>query len=201
MKSMLALGLLTLSLAGCDPGPDQKSATPAPRVAGVATDPDAAGCNAHAEAPWIEQETPPRRYSAEATSLGKTCDNAVALVVIRAREGSPIYTWSGRARDIFGLKDASDAAGMKAGLADWIDQTNSTIRTTADLPSWEKTDGQAEREEFPFHPAAGLDKAGWDDLRKAKLDVFCFPQGAESLACAALRDGEMDDIGLQQFPG
>jgi hypothetical protein len=205
--SLLAPGLLALGLAGCEPQAARKIAqvaTPsvAPPASTASVTPAAnAGCDAHVETSWIDQETPLRRYTAEATALGSVCGNAVALVVIRAREGSPIYTWSGAARDIFGLKDATDAATMKAALADWIDQKNSTLPTSDKLPPWERTDGQPKREEFPFHPAADLDKAGWDELRKAKLDVFCFPQGSESLNCAALRDGEMEDIGLQQFPG
>lgn len=207
MKSTFAFSLLALALAGCGPQTGQKadqvatpSVSPAAPTAGD-TPAAAAGCEAHVETTWIDQETPIRRYTAEATATGSACENAVAVVVVRAREGSPIYTWSGPVRDIFGLKDATDAAAMTAALGDWIDQKNSTIHTTGDLPAWETTDGQPRREEFPFHPAAGLDKAAWDALRNAKLDVFCFPQGSESLNCAALRDGQMEEIGLQQFPG
>jgi hypothetical protein len=204
MKPAYTFGLLALALAACEPQKVAQVATPSvapPSAPGAAANAAPAGCNAHVEASWIDQETPLRRYTAEATSLGSVCENAVALVVVRARERSPIYTWSGAVRDIFGLKDATGAAAMKTALADWIDQMNSSLPTTDKLPPWEKTDGQPKREEFPFHPAADLDKAGWDELRKAKLDVFCFPQGSESLNCAALRDGQMEEIGLQQFPG
>ena len=211
--SLLALGLLDAMLAGCDPKPGPNSAPTAGPTAGAPALPAppaanadsallaASGCTAHVEGAWINQETPLRRYTAEATATGSTCEKAVAVLVIRAREGSPIYTWSGAARDIFGLKEASDAASMKAALADWIDQKNNMAPTSDKLPPWEKTDGQPSREEFPFHPAPDLDKAGWKALRQARLDVFCFPQGSESLACAALREGRMEDIGLQQSPG
>ncbi|MEP7211036.1 MAG: hypothetical protein ABI740_09390 [Alphaproteobacteria bacterium] len=203
MKSALAFSLAALALAGCEPKAAQiatPSVVPPSPLAQSATAANAS-CDAHVEANWIDQETPLRRYTAEATALGSVCENAVALVVIRAREGSPIYIWSGAVRDIFGLKDATDAASMKTALAEWIDQKNSSLPTTDKLPPWETTDGQPKRAEFPFHPAADLDKGRWDALRKAKLELFCFPQGAESLNCAALRDGEMQDIGLQQFPG
>ncbi len=213
LASLLALGLLDATLAGCGPKPGLTSgpsfgpaagapALPAPPSASAPSAPVAtSSCAAHVEGAWINQETPLRRYTVEATATGSTCENAVAVLVIRAREGSPIYTWSGAARDIFGLKEASGAASMKAALADWIDQTNSMASTSDKLPPWEKTDGQPGREEFPFHPAADLDKAGWKALRQARLDVFCFPQGSESLNCAALREGRMEEIGLQQFPG
>jgi hypothetical protein len=203
MKSAFAFSLAMLGLAACGPQTPAQVATPSvssPEAAASAA-PAAGGCDAHVETSWIDQETPLRRYTAEATSLGPACEDAVALVVVRAREGSPIYTWSGAARDIFGLKEAADAASMKKALADWIDQTNTSLPTTDRLPPWDKTDGQKRPDEFPFHPAAGLDKAGWDALRKAKLDLFCFPQGGESLNCAVLRDGQMEEIGLQQFPG
>jgi hypothetical protein len=122
-------------------------------------------------------------------------------LVIRAREGSPIFTWAGATQDIFGLKDAKDPAAMKAALLDWIDQSNGMLKTTADLPPWNETEGQPKRAEFPFHPEGWYDAAAWETLRKEKLEMFCFPQGGESLACAALRDGQMESVGLQQFPG
>jgi hypothetical protein len=205
MRSIIAFSLLALGVAACQPQTASKSAqiaTPSVAAPDAGAEPSATtGCDAHVAANWIDQETSLRRYTAEATSLGSTCDNAVALIVVRAREGSPIYTWSGRVRDIFGLKDATDAATMKTALGEWIDQKNSSLPTTDKLPPWERTAGQSGRDEFPFHPATGLDKTGWDALRKAKLDMFCFPQGAESLNCAVLRDGQMEEIGLQQFPG
>ena len=114
--------------------------------------------------------------------------------------GSPIYTWSGAVRAILGLKEAIDAASMKALLAEWIDQKNAMAPTSDKLPPSETTDGQPKAEAFPFHPAANFNKAGWDELRKARLNLFCFPQGSESLNCLALRQG-IEEIGLWQFPG
>jgi hypothetical protein len=160
-----------------------------------------ADCAVRVEKTWIDQETPLRRYTSEATTMGPVCDAAVATLVIRAREGSPVYTWAGATRDIFGLKDATDSAAMKAALMDWIDQDDINLRTSDQLPPWEETEGQPKRAEFPFHPETWYDAAAWEALRKEKLDLFCFPQGGESLNCAALREGQMESIGVQQFPG
>ncbi len=61
---------------------------------------------------------------------------------------------------------------MRAALADWIDQSNSMLATTANLPRWEETDGQAKPAEFPFHPEAWYHAASWEALRNEKLDLF-----------------------------
>jgi hypothetical protein len=156
--------------------------------------------------PWIDQETPVRRYTAEASVLGATCQQGVAVLVIRQREGTPIYTWVGQVDYLFGLKDAADPAAMKTALLEWIDQ-GAEPEKTGTLPAWEETDGQPKRTEFPFMPIEGTDKATWDQLKKDNLDMFCFPQGIESANCAALRPGEdgappsMEEIGVQLFPG
>jgi hypothetical protein len=179
---------LQLSDAGSPPAP----------ATNVAAD---AGCAVHVGKDWINEETPLRRYTVEAQTLGPTCQQAVAVLVIRAREGSPIYTWSGRTEDLLGLYDAADAAAMKIALEGWIDQSGAMLKTTADLPPWEQTEGQPQRAEFPFMPESWLDKAGWDQMRADKRDMFCFVQGRESMNCAVLRDGQMEEIGLQLFPG
>ena len=128
------------------------------------------------------------------------------MLVIRQREGTPIYTWSGLTDYLFGLRDAADPAAMKEALSDWISQ-GPEVDTTATLPPWEETEGQPKRAEFPFMPAEGYDKAAWDALKAEKLEMFCFPQGMESQNCAVLRRGTADqpasieEIGLQLFPG
>jgi hypothetical protein len=192
--------LAALALASCQPQGLQITDTTASRVP-VKTTAVERNCAVHIEGAWIEQEAPTRRYTSEAQTTGSTCDFAVATLVIRASEGSPIFTWAGAARDIFGLKDAKNPTAMKAALLDWIDQSNAVFRTTADLPRWEETEGQPKRAEFPFMPAEWLARADWDALRAEERDVFCFPQGGESLNCAVLREGRMDSIGLQLFPG
>jgi hypothetical protein len=193
-SSLIAPAGLALLLCACEPQGLKMTETAAPPAT-------PADCAVHVEKAWIDQETPLRRYTSEAATTGPTCEAAVATLVIRAREGSPIYTWAGATRDIFGLKDAADPTAMKTALLDWINQDNSNLRTTDQLPPWEETEGQPKRAEFPFHPETWYDAAAWEALRKEKLDLFCFPQGGESLDCAALRDGQMESIGVQQFPG
>ncbi len=205
-SSLLALGIAALALGACQP-PATETAKPDETASPVETATADTGCNVLVEKVWIDQETPIRRYTAEASVIGPTCQQGVAVLVIRQREGTPIYTWSGLVDYLFGLKDAADPAAMKTALNDWIDQGNSAENTTATLPPWEETEGQAKRAEFPFMPAEGIDKATWDQLKKDKLEMFCFPQGMESQQCAVLRPGtdgaptSMEEIGLQLFPG
>lgn len=172
---------------------------PTPRA--FASPAEVLNCDLHVEKTWIDSETPLRRYTSEAVTSGPTCQTAVATLIVRAREGSPLFVWAGPTQQIFGLKDAQDTTAMTVSLKDWIDQANSSIKTTGDLPAWETTEGQPKRAEFPFMPDEGLDAKTYEDLRQQKLDVFCFPQGGESLACAMLKDGQMQSIGLQLFPG
>jgi hypothetical protein len=203
MRSALLL-LAALSLSAC--GKNMTLFTdgdniPDPTPKALVTTEAASNCDLHVEKAWIDGQAPADRYIAEAITSGPTCATAVATLVVRAGEGAPLYVWASPAQDIFGLKDAPDTTAMKVALKDWIDQGNSSIKTTADLPDWSTTEGQAKRAEFPFMPEEGMDAKTYEDLRKQKLDVFCFPQGGESLACAALQDGQMQSIGLQLFPG
>ncbi len=202
-RPMIIAGFFVSTLAACQPQglqitevSEQAATTVEPPTADASS-----GCDVRVEKVWIDRETPPLRYVSEASTLGPTCQQTVVTLAVRAHEGSPVYTWAGRTQDIFGLKDASDPATMTTALETWIDQASSMLKTSADLPPWEETEGQPKRAEFPFMPAEWHDAASWEDLRSQKLDLFCFPQGGESLQCAALRDGEMEDIGLQLFPG
>lgn len=202
----LALATAFFMLTACQP-PAAETAKPDERVVPTQTADAADGCNVSAERPWIDQETPVRRYTAHASVIGPTCQQGVTVLIIRQREGTPIYSWTGQTQYIFGLKDAANPAAMKTALKDWIDQRGGG--TTDTLPEWETTEGQPKRAEFPFMPEPNViaDKSAWDDLRRQKLDLFCFPQGGESSNCAVLRPGVdgaptmMEDIGLQLFPG
>ena len=198
-KSHLAgILFLALAVAACEPQDSKPGEAVAPPFA--TADTKTAGCAVHVEKDWINEENPLRRYTSEAQTLGPICRQAVAVLIIRAREGSPIYTWSGEVKHLFGLTDAPDAAAMKSALEEWITQSG-MLATTASLPAWEETEGQPQRAEFPFMPESWIDRETWDSLRAEELDVFCFPQGSESLRCADLRDGRMEEIGLQLFPG
>lgn len=194
-----------LVLAACQPPAPEaaKAAEPAPAAEAPAQ--EASGCNVNVQKAWIEEEGA-RRYLAEASVIGPSCEQGVAVLVIRQREGTPLFTWSGLTSDLFGLSTVKEPADMKTALLDWIDQGEKP-ETTATLPAWEETEGQSKRAEFPFMPADGIRKAEWDLLRKENLEMFCFPQGMESSQCLVLRRGEddagpsIDEIGLQLFPG
>ncbi|MFT3722825.1 MAG: hypothetical protein QM773_04490 [Hyphomonadaceae bacterium] len=208
MTIRFACAASLLALAACQPPATEtaKSAEPAVTPTLQETAGQLTGCNVSVEKPWIDQETPVRRYTAEATVTGPTCQQAAVLLVIRQREGTPIYTWSGQTDYLFGLREAADPAAMKEALSDWLYQGPEPDNTST-LPPWEQTDGQPKRAEFPFMPAEGIDKAAYEQLKKDKLDMFCFPQGMESQKCVVLRQGtdgappSMEEIGLQLFPG
>lgn len=190
------IGILAIALFGaCQPKGLQISETaqPAPPMGSALV------CAAMAEKAWIQRDG--GNFIAQASANGPTCDKAVALLVVRDAQQTPVFTWAGPASHIFGLKDATNGLAMRAALLAWIDQSNSSLATTGHLPPWEETEGQAKRAEFPFHPEAWFDAAAWEALRQEKLDLFCFPQGGESLDCAALRDGRLETVGIQQFPG
>lgn len=201
----LALASAYFILSACQP-PATEATKPADSAAYVEAAATASGCNVSIEKSWIDQETPIRRYTSEAHVLGPTCQQGVVVLVVRQREGTPIYTWSGLTDYLFGLSEAANPAAMKEALSDWVNQ-GPDVDTTATLPPWEETEGQSKRAEFPFMPEEWFDKAAWDAMRAEKLEMFCFPQGMESQQCAVLRPGadgqppSMEEIGLQLFPG
>jgi hypothetical protein len=203
MMLRLAFAASLIALGACQPSTTPASETPAPAAETAAAEP-VAGCNVSVEAPWINEEN--RRYFTEAHVFGPSCQQGVAMLVIRQREGTPIYTWSGLVEHTFHLKDAAEPEAMKTAMSDWIFQ-GPEVDTTETLPPWEQTEGQPQRAEFPFMPESWFDKAAWDALKAEKLPMFCFPQGMESLRCAVLRAGDataptqMEEIGLQLFPG
>jgi hypothetical protein len=201
MWSLLALALLP----ACNPNKAPSAGAAAPvaspqLIASSATSPGEGGCNARTDRPWIEQQQPLRRYTAEASAEGTSCDIALATLKLRAREGSEIYTWSGDARTITGLKDATDARTMTEALATWIKQAPATAHVSSELPVWEETADQAQAREYPFHPDKAYTKAKWDELRAKKLDVFCFLSDSEAALCLLLQDGKISPLGLQQYP-
>ena len=204
MKFRLAVATAALTLAACQPSaPPAEPVKPADAAAPV-EQAAATGCDVSSEIQWgpIGPSDHPS-YRVEAWTHGSICEASVVTLAVFARDGFPIYTWTGQAQFLFGLQDAKDSAAMKAALADWIDQ-GTELDTTATLPPWEETEGQPKRAEFPFMPVEGMDKAAYEQLRKDKLPTLCFPQGIESAQCLALRnDGvaTLEDIGLQLFPG
>ncbi len=185
-------GLLLISLAACQPrGLNLTDVPNAPSL----------NCDARADAKWSPDAG--QTYNVQAAASGPTCSQDVVTLAVRAPDGSPIFAWAGRAADLFGLNDAPDAATMKTALAAWIDQGSNNLTTASTLPPWPEG-GQApasENSEFPFHPESWFDRAGWEQMRTENAPLFAFPQGRESLAVFLLREGQLEPIGVQQFPG
>ena len=184
-------GLLLISLAACLPRGLNLTEVDAPTL----------NCDARAEASWAPDAG--RTYNVQASAMGPTCAQDVVTLAVRGPDGSPVLAWAGRAADLFGLSDAPDASAMKAALAAWIDQGSNNFTTTSALPPWpEGSEAPAsENSEFPFHPESWFDRTGWEHMRTENAPLFAFPQGRESLAVFLLRDGQLEPIGVQQFPG
>lgn len=201
LRRCISLAASLAALAACQPSaaPDQQpGATPPAETA--TSDGPVTGCAATAQTMWgpIGPSDHPS-YRIEAHASGGICEAAVVTLAIRARDGFPIYAWAGAAQYLFGLADQPDTAAMNKALAEWLDSGG--IETTDGLPLWDQTEGQPNRAEFPFMPAEWIDKQTWEAMRAEKLHTFCFPQGMESLNCLVLRDGQVEEIGLQLFPG
>jgi hypothetical protein len=191
LAPLLALPLL--ALAACQP---KELIGDAPQGAETVVD-----CAAHAEKPWNAGGA--GTFTAIAQTMGPDCPKAVVTLAVRAADGKPLLAWAAKAEDIFGLYDAPDRTAMTTALSTWMDQAMSSYKTTTELEEWTKgaaAPGKA-GEEFPFHPESWIDQATWETMRKDNIPVFSFPQGRESLAVYALRDGQMELIGLKQFPG
>jgi hypothetical protein len=191
MRLSALSGLLLISLAACQPRGLNLTEVNAPTP----------NCDARADAQWAPDAG--RTYTVQATATGPTCAQDIVTLAVRAPDGSPILAWAGRTADLFGLSDAGDAAAMKAALAAWIDQGSNNLTTTSTLPPWPEGSEapSSENSEFPFHPESWFDRAGWEQMRNQNAPLFAFPQGRESLAVFLLRDGQLESIGVQQFPG
>jgi hypothetical protein len=185
--------LPALSLAACE----QKVLTgDAPQ--GVST---ITNCNAQIEKAWLID--PQHIYKADASTIGPSCSKAIVVLAVRASDGTPLIAWSSKVEDVFGLHDVEDVNTMKPALEAWIDQAETPFKTTAEMPEWAagRDAPGAAGEEFPFHPESGIDREGWENLRKEKAPVFAFAQGRESQAIYALHNDQLELIGVQQFPG
>jgi hypothetical protein len=190
-----ALAVSLLALAACQP-----AAAPTPdaaQPAGAEAQSAASGCAASAELAW------PAELTASAVTTGPTCEKAAVLLVVRNDEQDPLLVWSSPTSDVFSLYDRADAAAMTAGLKEWLDQSSNSMPSSSKLPEW-KTGAEAPGDpasEFPFHVSEWLDRDTYEALRAEDLVTFMFPQGRESAVVYAYRDLQLDEVGIQQFPG
>jgi len=157
-----------------------------------------ADCGGLAHTAWVKGVT------AEAMSQGPTCANAIVTVVLRDSNGKPLWVDSRIGAQVMLFADVSDLKKMNAALKDWIDQSRSQLARTDKLPDWPKgadAPKSGDGGEFPFYPEGEIDREAYMKLRAAKLPMFCYVQGMESLACVALAPEGATKVGLQTFPG
>lgn len=194
MRIRFALAASLLALAACQP-----TNTEAPKPAETAAPPTtaaAAGCAASLQLDW------PSDLKADATVSGPACGTAAVLLVVRDKAQKPLLVWSAATADVFGLYDKTDAAGMQAGLKEWLDQGEGPLELSSTLPEWKAGAMMpGEGSEFPFYQDEGLDRDAYEAIRKAALPTISFAQGHESSAVYLLRDGALESVGVQTFPG
>jgi hypothetical protein len=183
MRSILTVG--ALALAACSPAEEADNLV--------------TSCDARAANTWTASDA---QYSVEATSAGPDCARAVATFVVRDASGAPLYAEAYLAQHVMVLSDVSDAAAMETALREWTNPANSTtMATTSALPDWPARASGPENGEFPFYADESVDRDTYLGLRQADVPLLCFVQGMESLACLALRNGQLEKIGVQTFPG
>jgi len=159
-----------------------------------------AGCNVRARVPWLIVSG--RALVAEAMSDGPSCVNAVVTLVVRNAAGQPIWTDSRIGSQVMIFAGVSNARDMARNLKDWLDQRRSALPRTDALPDWPMGAPSPTAGEFPFYPDGDVGRETYVKLRNAKLPLFCYVQGMESMACVALTgDGRMTKVGVQSFPG
>lgn len=194
-KNSLAAALaivFSLAAAGCERKDALLTDTVAPPAAET-------GCNAEVISDWAARES--LRFSVEARTLGESCANAVAVLVVRSADGAPQLAVAQPATHTFGLSLARTASDMRLALREWVRQ-DAGARLTSELPAWpDNAEGPGPGQEFPFMPEDWLDRAAYEALRAENAPLFSYPQGMESQAVLMLKDGRLERIGVQLFPG
>jgi hypothetical protein len=159
----------------------------------------AARCDMHASASWTP--VPGKTFRSEAFSNGPTCAQAAVTIVVRAPDGSVLWVDAAPGEHIMTFAYVRSRQEMARALAEWLSQ-DATFKTTRKLPGWPEGAEGPESGEFPFMPEAWVDREAYERMRAEGLPMFCYVQGMESLACIALtKDGRMEKIGVQAFPG
>lgn len=166
----------------------------------LAVEADAApGCAASALRAWTPVAG--RSYRTEAFSNGGRCTTAVVTIAVRGQDGMVLWAEAAPSTHIMTFSGVKTRGEMVKALGDWLSQDHS-FKTSADLPSWPEGDEAPKSGEFPFYPEAGFDREAYEQVRAQKLPVFCYVQGMESMACLTVtREGQIDKIGVQLFPG
>lgn len=158
------------------------------------------GCTARATAQWATDADP--NASIEASTTGPDCARAVATLIIRNGSGEPLYATTHLPQHVMTLAQASTPEAMQTALHEWIDPaSNTTLQTSSALPEWPENATEPQNGEFPFYPEDGVGRETYNEVRAANVPMYCYVQGMESLACLALRNGALESVGVQTFPG
>jgi hypothetical protein len=156
-------------------------------------------CDAAANGEWASAAG--RRFRVEATTSGPSCRQSAALIIVRNAEGELVWTDARPAAFVAGLNTPTTRTPMTQALHDWIGFA-SRGQTTADLPPWpNRAEGPSTSSGFEFEPEAWINRETYLDMRERAEAMFCYVQGLESLACLIERDGRLEKIGVQAFPG
>lgn len=187
----LTIALMALGLAACGQTQQQEAAAPAPAVN---------NCPATAETVWVSANG--GEYKVQAETAGADCASAEATLTVRGPEGQQLHQFKAPAQNILGLREAADQPAMAAAVTAWLSQTPDNYETTAGLPDWRAASLQPEiTSEFRFYPETGATRDQYLAVRAARLPMFCYAQGRESLACLVLEGGAVRRFGIQQVPG
>jgi hypothetical protein len=109
--------------------------------------------------------------SITARTFGASCDQAVALLVVRDAEGAPLWAWTGLLGQRFGeVFAADDTEGVEAFLARWV-QAN--ISSTHTAPTWDS---------LAPHQST-LDQLTYEDIRSRDLPMLCHFSGTAHETC------------------
>lgn len=150
----------------------------------------AAACNLGTSKPW-------KPFQTEAFSNGPSCELAVVTLVIRGADGKVLWTNSSAAEHIMTFAGVKTPKEMSKALGEWLDSSKTS---TSELPPWKKGEEAPAAGEFPFYP--DVDWETYNRIRSEKQAMFCYVQGMESEACVAIsRDGMVEKVGVQTFPG
>lgn len=166
--------------------------------------PAQADCAARAEAKWAASSK--LSFTIEAITTGKTCETAVALLIIRNAKGTPLHTFVAPTESVAMLAKDHRTGGetMAKALKEWI-SLDSNTRAADFLMPWPQGSNEPpvkQGEEFPFTVNSEISRETYEDARKSGHKLFCFVQGMESEGCVSAEDADtVNEIGIQQFPG
>jgi hypothetical protein len=156
-------------------------------------------CNAASATDWTAAG-----LTVEAFASGATCDKAVGVIVFRDAEGTAQVWEAYPTEQNAALTGRTTAAETEAALKEWIDQSSSMFKTTADLPEWKDGTDIPMTGEFPFYVEEGLDRENYARIRKLAAPIFCYVSGMESMSCLykdSDSGGLIFKVGAQSFPG